>query len=72
MELRVQPETTDCTINVPRLTKAVWRPVASWGQKSYDSQISLTPTIRDNVVHNSVTESVLNARHHAVSHRTNI
>jgi len=31
MELRVQPdETTDC-INVPRLTKAVWRPVASWG-----------------------------------------
>jgi len=71
MELRVQPdETTDCTINVPRLTKAVWRPVASWGQKSYDSQISLTPS--EIIVHNSAAESVLNARHHAVSHRTNI
>lgn len=46
------------------LIKAACRPVASWGRKSYDLQISLTPTVRDNVVYNNcgrIAESTLNA-----------
>lgn len=42
--------------NTSSLTKAVCRPVPSWDRKSYDLQISLTPTIRDNIVYNSVAE----------------
>lgn len=42
--------------NISSLTKAICRAVASWGRKSYDLQISLTPTIRDNIVYNSVAE----------------